>query len=329
MSGADPFLPDNSAQRPTPPARPGTADPSGLRTFLFRTVVEGVDAYGRRFIYNRDLPPVGRSILDVPYGSNAAHRLDIYVPAGTGPWPCAVYLHGGGWIVGRKENHTRFCRWLASEGFLAINANYRLAPRHPFPAQMQDTAALLAWVRDHATDYGGTPDSVIILGDSAGAHLASWYAAALDTPELFELTGVCATMPKSSIRGLVHYYGVYNLVRFLQATHPIHLVMPESLLAPNAQHHPQRAVLASPIMHLTRDFIPSLLCAGEADGLFRSSAEFAESLKTAGAEHEVLFFSRKDHPDARHVFLYRHRRRCSIIAMERTLEFMRRRLEQA
>ncbi len=293
---------------------------------MFRAAIEAGDACGRRFVYNRELPPVGRSIVDVPYGPDAAHRLDVFVPEGSGPWPCAVYIHGGGWICGRKENHTRFCRWLASEGFVAFNVNYRLAPRHPFPAQIEDTVALLGWVRDHAAGHGGLPESVIILGDSAGAHLASWYAAALDKPELFERTGVRATMPKSSIRGLVHYYGVYNLVRYLRATRPFHLVMPESLLSPNPQHHPERAILATPNLHVTREFVPTLMCAGEADGLFESSVEFAKCLETAGAEHEVLFFSRKEHPDARHVFLYHHRRRCSVVAMERTLEFMRRRL---
>ncbi len=297
-----------------------------MRTLLFRAVIEGLDACGRPLVYNRNPPPVGRSITNLAYGPDAAHRLDVYVPQGVGPWPCAVYIHGGGWITGRKENHTRFCRWLASEGFLAINANYRLAPRHSFPAPMEDTAAILGWIQDHAAGYGGDPEAVVVLGDSAGAHLAAWYAAALDMPELFERTGIRPTMPKSSIKGLVFYYGVYNLVRFLQATRPMHLVMPESLLAPDAQRHPERAILATPSLHLTRQFIPSFVCAGEPDGLYRASVEFAECLEAAGAEHEVLFFSREEHPDARHAFLYRHRRRCSVIAMEKTLEFMRRRL---
>lgn len=70
-------------------------------------------------------------------------RLDVLQPAGPGPHPVIVYLHGGAFAVGSKRTHRAVAAAYASRGYLVCNVDYRLAPQHPFPAALEDACA--AW----------------------------------------------------------------------------------------------------------------------------------------------------------------------------------------
>ena len=114
-------------------------------------------------------------IRDVPYlpdGRND-HTLDIYRPVrSTGPLPVMIYIHGGGFRILSKDTHWMFGYGFAQRGWLVFNINYRLAPRHPFPAALEDAAAALQWVVAEASTYGGDIERLALAGESAGANLA-------------------------------------------------------------------------------------------------------------------------------------------------------------
>jgi acetyl esterase/lipase len=114
---------------------------------------------------------------DLPYGTHARHRLDVYRPSGAAR-AIVVFVHGGGFVAGDKNGDGVFyCnigRWLAREGFAAVLPNYRLAPDHPWPAGARDVEAVLQWVRGNEETLGGQAP-VVLWGQSAGAsHVASW-----------------------------------------------------------------------------------------------------------------------------------------------------------
>lgn len=124
-----------------------------------------------------------RVIADVAYviDGDPAQKLDLRLPAGQGPFPVVVLVHGGGWSSGDKAGAERprsgadITPWfapLAEAGFLAVSINYRLAPAHRWPACLEDTRAALAWVRGNIAEYGGDPARVAVMGHSAGGHLA-------------------------------------------------------------------------------------------------------------------------------------------------------------
>lgn len=118
-------------------------------------------------------------IRDVAYRNTGdpAHRLDVYRPRlrpGDGRGlPVVLYVHGGGFRVLSKESHWVMGLAFARAGYVVFNIGYRLAPRHPYPAALEDVAAAYAWVLDHAAAYGGDPSRVVLAGESAGANLVT------------------------------------------------------------------------------------------------------------------------------------------------------------
>ncbi len=131
----------------------------------------------------RDLgwvPPTDvEAIENVSYGScDKWHLLDLYRPKDAeGKLPVLLNIHGGAWVYGDKKVYAPYCMYLATQGFAVVNASYRLAPKHTFPAPLEDVGAMVEWVVDHAEEYGLDISNLFFVGDSAGAHLATAYTA--------------------------------------------------------------------------------------------------------------------------------------------------------
>ncbi|PTY08324.1 esterase [Opitutaceae bacterium EW11] len=123
-----------------------------------------------------------RRLPDIAYGSDAAQRLDIYLPASTPPKnaPILFMVHGGGWARGDKAMQTvvenKVAHWVP-RGFIFVSINYRLLPAARPLEQADDISRALAYVQTHAKDWGGNPESVVLMGHSAGAHLVALLAA--------------------------------------------------------------------------------------------------------------------------------------------------------
>ena len=113
---------------------------------------------------------------DVRYGEDPRHVLDVYQSTRTEATPRAVmvFLHGGGFVRGDKSDRENVGQRFAREGFLVLVANYRLAPAHRWPSGAQDVIAVYQWARAHASQFGGDPRRIFLVGESAGAaHVAT------------------------------------------------------------------------------------------------------------------------------------------------------------
>lgn len=110
------------------------------------------------------------------YGEDRAQKLDAYWRE-TGPRakprPAVLVLHGGYWLQGDKGGWRYFARRLTEEGFVVMSANYRLAPRAQWPAQRDDVASALAFIKDNAGRWNVDPRRVAVVGASSGGHLAT------------------------------------------------------------------------------------------------------------------------------------------------------------
>ncbi len=157
------------------------------------------------------LPQGVTECRNISYGSHGDDSLlDVYYPEGTAaPLPTIVSIHGGGYVYGSKEIYRRYGMDMARRGFAFVNFNYRLAPKWKFPTPLADTNAVLEWVCKNSQRYHLDPQRIILVGDSAGAQLASQYAAIHTNPEyaaLFDLK-----LPKIRICALGLYCGVYDV----------------------------------------------------------------------------------------------------------------------
>lgn len=88
--------------------------------------------------------------------------------------PCMLFLHGGGWVIGNLESHDRLCRRLANIARICVVAlDYRLAPEHPFPAALEDSACAWRWLHANAKELSIHAQAIAVGGDSAGGNLAA------------------------------------------------------------------------------------------------------------------------------------------------------------
>ncbi len=110
---------------------------------------------------------------DVAYGRLHAQRLDVYRSrASHGPLPALLYLHGGGFQQLSRHTHAWFAMQFARAGYVVFNADYRLAPRHPYPAASDDARSAAEFVLSHGERYGVLACDLTVAGESAGANLA-------------------------------------------------------------------------------------------------------------------------------------------------------------
>lgn len=199
----------------------GSLAESSLRESLGDDYAEGLELRAEAPLLWRRLArpfamrrPDVEVIRDLQYaGKDMRGRLDIYRSKAAGSdrqrrRPVLLQVHGGAWMVGRKEEQGQLLmNEMASRDWVCVAVNYRLAPKHPWPAQIIDVKRALAWVRDNIADYGGDPDHIVITGGSAGGHLSSLAALSPNDPAYqpgFEDA-------ETSVVACVPFYGVYDV----------------------------------------------------------------------------------------------------------------------
>lgn len=104
---------------------------------------------------------------------NKLQSLDVYAPPLGDQHPVVVWIHGGGWTKGDKAALQMKPQALVEKGYVLVSINYRLVPVVTLKDLMGDIASSIRWVRDHAKEHHGDPDRIVIMGHSAGAHLAA------------------------------------------------------------------------------------------------------------------------------------------------------------
>lgn len=263
---------------------------------------------------------------DVNYtegGSRA--RLDIYRPKGVDlkNAPVLVQVHGGAWTIGDKSQQgLLLMNRMAARGWVCVAMNYRLAPRHPFPAQIVDVKKSIAWTREHIASYGGDPSYLVITGGSAGGHLA---ALAALTPGVEEYQPGFEDAD-TSVSACVPFYGVYDLGGVTGDRAAV--LMRDKFLAPrvfrkSAKKHLDEFELASPITHVSEDSPDFLVIHGANDGLVsvRQARAFVEKLREV-SEGVVTYL---ELPGTQHAFeVFSSIRSQQVMrAVERWLEWHR------
>jgi acetyl esterase/lipase len=222
----------------------------------------------------------------------ASHRLDIFRPVGREESPVVVFVHGGAWTFGDKDDgcgvygHGNMAAALARRGVVVVLPNYRLSPKVRHPDHVKDVARAVAWTLRHVQDYRGRPDQVFLLGHSAGGHLV----ALLATDETYlKAEGFSS----KDVKGVVGVSGIYKVDAF-----DMKWAMKSGVLDCNADVHPFASVFgddpetikqASPLTHVRAGLPPFLLIYGGLDyvQIQQATKDFAAAVKEKGGEAEV------------------------------------------
>ena len=131
---------------------------------------------------NTGVDPKTKVTRDLSYGPDERNRLDVFVRDGAANAPVLVYLHGGGFVMGDKHTegspfYSNVGEYAARRGWVGVPITYRLAPANKFPSGAEDIAAAVQWLRENVAQYGGSPDKIVLSGQSAGAsHVAAYVA---------------------------------------------------------------------------------------------------------------------------------------------------------
>ncbi len=216
-----------------------------------------------------------------PYGEHPQQVIHLYGPPVTDDseaWPVVVFIHGGGWRAGNPEDYAFVARNLAPEGFVVVNAGYRLGPDGKFPAMLEDGAAALAWVKANIAGYGGDPDRIYLLGHSAGAYNAAMLA--LDRQWLGR-----EGLADDTIKGVVGLAGPYDFLPLDGES--VELAFGD---APRIEQ-------TQPVAFARGDAPPMLLATGTADTTVkpRNSKALAEALTAGGQPTKPVLFQDLSH----------------------------------
>jgi acetyl esterase/lipase len=117
-------------------------------------------------------PRVERDVAYVE-PKNERQTLDVYAPADGQNHPIVFWIHGGGWRQGNKTAVQKKPQAFVEKGFVFVSTNYRFVPQVTLKEMTGDIAKAIRWTHDHAKDFGGNPNSILVMGHSAGAHLAA------------------------------------------------------------------------------------------------------------------------------------------------------------
>jgi len=201
-----------------------------------------------------------------------ALKLDLYQPKKlTQATPILIFIHGGGWKKGKKEDYLIYLLAFARRGYVTASISYRLAPKALFPAAVEDVKCAVRWLRAHAGEYHIDPNKIAVIGGSAGGHLAMMIGYSSDVAEL---NGECgADSVTSRVQAVVNLYGPANLTTEYARTHKLTV----NFIGQPYDSIPKIYQQASPFSYLTEDDPPTLIFHGTKDELVPVSQ--SDSLK--------------------------------------------------
>lgn len=212
-----------------------------------------------------------------PEDQAGKNKLDLYVPKGKTSTPVLFFIHGGAWKTGDRSYYPPLGNRYARAGILTVIPSYRLAPKYPHPAQIEDVAAAFAWTVRHAAEYGGDTNRIFVAGHSAGGHLAALLALDPTYLERYKVS-------PGHIRGVMAWSGVYNLT----LTEGL-----ESVFTNNPEVRRQ----ASPFHHVKAGaprFLVSF-CQHDYFSLPAQAHQFHRALQRAGVDSELLYIPEENH----------------------------------
>lgn len=224
---------------------------------------------------------------DFQYGDDPkSNVLDLYKPKGAeGKLPVFVSVHGGGYVYGDKERYAYYTSYFVKGGFAVVNFTYTLAPKKIFPTPIVETNMVMEWICNNAEKYGLDTDNVVMIGDSAGAQIASQYAVCATNPKYAEIMGI--TVPGIKLKALSLGCGVYSLVKLNLSLNPIK----KAYLTRNPEQFGEQIKVLD---YVTEDYPPTFLISSPGDFLLENLEPMEKLLQSKGVETKSKVYGDKE-----------------------------------
>jgi acetyl esterase/lipase len=241
---------------------------------LFAAELPDVANYARRIVVQRDLV--------FPVGHEKKQKLDLYLPAGKGPFPVVICWHGGNFVGGSKADMARICAFLADHGLAAAAANYHLAGGNSpgWPDKVNDAKSAVRFLRKNSGELRLDPDQIAVLGHSAGAYLALMVGF-IPQNEKFTVAGD-ESVPSDHVAAVVNIAGVSDRRAGLgKGT--------ANLLGRGYENNVDLRRSASPVVHIRSNCPPVFTLQGLDDQTVHpdSARQLDAALRSAGVAHRL------------------------------------------
>lgn len=266
--------------------------------------------------------------LDVAYADGGADTtMDIFTPASaSGPLPTVVWIHGGAWISGEKENVDPYLRILAAEGYTTIGLNYTIGPEGVYPLAVHQLNDALAYIDEHAAELGVDPDQIVLAGDSAGGQLASQMATLITNPDYAEIMDVEPALKAEQVAATVLNCGVYDLAALAALDGVVGWGLKTSMWAyagTKTWAEGSTGATMSTIDWVTEDFPTTYISGGNGDGLtWLQSIPMAKRLEALGVDVTTLFWPASHEPELPHEYQFHLDMPDARTALQQTIDFL-------
>jgi len=220
--------------------------------------------------------------------------MDFFRPADSSVHPAILFVHGGGFRAGSRKGYTQQCIRLAQLGYVTATADYRLAPKAPFPAAVYDVKAAVRYLRANAARLSLDPQKIGATGGSAGGHLVLFLGVTGNIPE-FEGTGPNREQ-SSRVQCVVSMFGPSDFTKSYGRSVDAAEVLP-LFLGGDLEHAREAHLRASPLYWVTPDAPPTLAIQGTKDRYvnYEQSVWIVDRLLSAGVPAEIETIEGADH----------------------------------
>ncbi|MFK4761812.1 alpha/beta hydrolase [Microbacterium sp. ZW T5_45] len=266
--------------------------------------------------------------LDIAYGGDGTDTtMDVFAPASaTGPLPTIVWIHGGAWISGAKENVDPYLRILAAEGYTTIGVNYTIGPEGVYPLAVHQLDEALAYIDAHAAELGVDANQIILAGDSAGAQLASQMATLITSPDYAEIMDITPSLKADQLIATILNCGVYDLAALAQLEGIAGWGLKSAMWAYSGTKtwaEDATGSTMSTVDWVTADFPATYISGGNGDGLtWLQSIPMAKRLDELGVDVTTLFWPAPHEPALPHEYQFHLDMPDARTALQQTIEFL-------
>ena len=229
-----------------------------------------------------------------------------------------VSIHGGAYVYGTKEIYRYYLMSIAKRGFAAVNFNYRLAPEYQFPAALEDANKVIKWIFENSEQYGFDTKNIFLVGDSAGAHYTSLYAALCTNKKYSELLNIAP--PENFVPNAICLNcGLYD-TSFAINNDPRRIELLTDLLKDKID---DASVLMDLKRYMTKDFPPTFAMTSWYDMLKNHQPFLVNLLKENSVEYVSKLYGNENTKEAGHVFHVNVKHNLASICNDEECEFLR------